>query len=130
MDSNKTFSFDEDNYNKLPIATAKDFPDPKTKKASYNDEGQHIYKLSSIPVAPGVDGNISFDDISSIRHLVDGSNSCIFKAILKGNEKVILKLMKDTLTTDAIVIREFEAEKDVLSKLRYSYEIHHTILQS
>jgi hypothetical protein len=59
-----------------------------------------------------------FKSFTHMKHLCDGSNSSVFKAIYQ-NEFVIIKYILRTSANNAVALHEFRMEKDILLRLSH-----------
>ena len=75
-----------------------------------------LYDIMTIPSVANKDIEIRFDELSGLRHLVDGSNSNISTGRYR-QLGVILKFMKKDKCTNK-VIEEFDLEHNILCRLR------------
>lgn len=81
----------------------------------------HIFDLKNLHISnPDFQTELIIGQFTKVTHLTDGSNSNIFKAnIATTNQAVVLKVIKDSVVTNAIAVTEFAREALIISKLRH-----------
>lgn len=78
------------------------------------------YPIALIPVtAPVPIGDLDFDDFVDKKHIANGSNSNIYLASWKGDERVILKIIKKSMLMDSVANREFDHEQGILARVSH-----------
>mmetsp|Transcript_30049 Transcript_30049/g.28719 ORF Transcript_30049/g.28719 Transcript_30049/m.28719 type:complete len:718 (+) Transcript_30049:221-2374(+) len=80
------------------------------------------FSIDNLPTMRIIDFNVSLDEISGMAFLTEGSNSHIFKATWK-NQSVIVKMLQAKKVHDPMARKEFEVEKEILSKINHPHII-------
>ena len=80
------------------------------------------YPVADMPVKYHVPDNLTLDNFSDVQHLADGSNSNVFLARLKG-QQVVIKLIKEEVVDNPIVVQEFEQEYGMLARMDHPHVI-------
>ena len=78
----------------------------------------HLFDITKLPTVPHFSFDLSADAVQNKVHLVDGTNSRIFKALLHGKERVIIKQIKEDNCDQEYAAKEFGMECEVLQRLR------------
>jgi hypothetical protein len=80
------------------------------------------YPVGDIRSDESIPDELNFNVFSNVVHLKDGSNSNIYTAMYRG-EKVVLKVIKEGMETDAIALHEFDLEYGMLSRMKHNHVI-------
>lgn len=76
------------------------------------------YSLRSLPVQKPHAAEVIFEDIKSLSHLTDGSNSNIFLGFYKSRQ-VIVKIVKEEMANESVALDEFNIEYSILRRLNH-----------
>ena len=81
----------------------------------------HHYDLTKVTsILPKEKYDIPVKSLTRIKHISDGSNSHVSKAVLNGS-KIILKIAKLKCLTTPIIMKEYKHEIEILSRLNHPY---------
>ena len=116
-------TFSEDLFNARYRKVSVDIIQTRNRAPTWDPTYPFSFPVGEIPSNPDVPDNLTNKDFSKITHICDGSNSNIYTAQYK-NEKVIIKMIKEGLETDAIALHEFDLEYGMLSRMNHPHIIH------
>jgi hypothetical protein len=87
------------------------------------------FPIVEIPIKHLIPSDLTLDTFVDVKHIADGSNSNIFLARYNGpwmenmnllnHQKVIIKMIKEDVESDAVAIQEFELEFGTLARLSH-----------
>jgi len=79
------------------------------------DDAPYHFSLSNLK-STKIPNNLVFDEFTKVVHITDGSNSNIYTGYWH-NEKVLIKIIKESVKTNTIAIHEFLMELAILSRM-------------
>ena len=79
------------------------------------DDAPYHFSLSKLK-STKIPNNLVFDEFTKVVHITDGSNSNIYTGYWN-NEKVLIKIIKESVKTNTIAIHEFLMELAILSRM-------------
>jgi len=88
---------------------------PDFHRTIYDHE--FAYNIDELPIINNLGIPVTCDALSSMQHLIDGSHSHIFKAKLRQQQKVIVKVIQDQVKSAEIAQGEFQLEHEILARI-------------
>lgn len=124
-DSGDSGDFEEaeqqDSFNEQAI-TSRFEVQTRNRAPTWDPTYPFSYPVGEIPSDESIPDDLNDTYFSKMTHLADGSNSNIYTAMFRG-EKVIVKMIKKGMETDAIALHEFDLEYGMLSRIRHPHVI-------
>lgn len=111
----------EDSFNEQAI-TSRYEVQTRNRAPTWDPTYPFSYPVADIPSDNTIPDDLNDTHFTKTTHLTDGSNSNIYTAMYRG-EKVIIKMIKKGMETDAIALHEFDLEYGMLSRIRHPHVI-------
>lgn len=111
----------EDSFNEQAISNRYEIQ-TRNRAPTWDPTYPFSYPVGDIPSDNTIPDDLNDSHFSKTTHLTDGSNSNIYTAMYRG-EKVIIKMIKKGMETDAIALHEFDLEYGMLSRIRHPHVI-------